>query len=66
MERVSSQFHEKVIKPGLPTNDHRYRNALYHLMTSQTSCYRYWGQGMWTDYGIEICRRANDILENDY
>jgi hypothetical protein len=66
MEKVSSLFYEKVIKPGMPTNEHRYRNALYHLMSSQTSCYRYWGQGMWTDYGIEICRRATDIINNDY
>jgi hypothetical protein len=65
MERVSSLFHEKMIKPGVATNDHRYRNALYHLMCSQTSCYRYWGQGTWTDYGIEICRRASDIINHD-
>lgn len=65
MERVSSLFHEKVTKAGIPTNDPRYRNALFHLMCSQTSCYRYWGQGTWTDYGIEICRRASEILHHD-
>lgn len=65
MERVSSLFHEKVIKPGLPTDSQAYRSALFHLMSSQTSCYRYWGQGQWTDYGVEICRRAEEILNND-
>ncbi|MCK5719322.1 MAG: hypothetical protein KAH84_05145 [Thiomargarita sp.] len=65
MERVSSLFNEKAIKSQIPTNDHRYRNALFHLMSSQTSCYRYWGQGLWTDYGQEICRRASDILNYD-
>lgn len=65
MERVSSLFHEKVIKPGISPSDPRYRNALFHLMSSQTSCYRYWGQGTWTDYGIEICRRASEVLNND-
>lgn len=65
MEKVSSLFYEKVIKAGLPSRDHRYRNALFHLMCSQTSCYRYWGQGLWTDYGREICRRAEQILLND-
>ncbi len=65
MERASSLFNEKVLKPSIPPNDQRYRSALYHLMASQTSCYRYWGQGQWTDYGIEICRRASDILSND-
>ena len=65
MERVSSLFNEKVLKPGLPTGDRRYRNALFHMLSSQTSCYRYWGQGMWTDFGQEICRRAEGILSND-
>lgn len=65
MEKVSSLFYEKVIKPGIPTDDQRYRNALFHLMASQTSCYRYWGQGLWTDYGREICQRVHDILSYD-
>lgn len=66
MERASSLFHEKVLKPGVPANDPRFRNALFHLMCSQTSCYRYWGQGLWTDYGREICRRLEAILTHDF
>jgi len=66
MEKTSSLFYEKAIKPAVPTSEHRYRNALFHLLTSQTSCYRYWGQGQWTDYGREICRRATDILMHDF
>ena len=66
MEQASSLFNEKVLKPGTPTDDPRYRNALYHLMASQTSCYRYWGQGQWTDYGREICRRVVDICNYDF
>ena len=66
MEEVSSLFNERVLKRGMPTNETRYRNALFHLMCSQTSCYRYWGQGLWTDYGREICRRASDIIRYDY
>ena len=66
MEKVSSLFYEKVIRQGVPAGEHRYRNALFHLLTSQTSCYRYWGQGMWTDYGREICRRAEEILSHDF
>ena len=65
MEKGSSLFYEKVLKPGLATNDPRYRNALFHLLCSQTSCYRYWGQGIWTDYGREICRRLEAILTHD-
>lgn len=66
MEEASARFYERVLKPGTPTGDARYRNALYHLMASQTSCYRYWGQGLWTDYGREICRRVIDIIEHDF
>lgn len=65
MEKGSSLFYEKVLKPGLATGDPRYRNALFHLLCSQTSCYRYWGQGIWTDYGREICRRLEAILTHD-
>jgi len=39
---------------------------LLHLLSSQTSCYRFWGQGLWTDYGRGVCRRTNDILSYDY
>lgn len=54
------------MRPGLPLDERRYRNALLHLFSSQTRCYRHWGQGQWTDYGREICRRAKDILNYDY
>ena len=66
MEEASVAFSEKVLKPGVPTDDPRFRNALFHLMTAQTSCYRYWGQGLWTDYGREICRRAVEIVKHDF
>jgi len=64
MEKASSAFNEKVLKASLPSDDPRYRNALYHLMASQTSCYRYWGQGVWTDYGREICRRVESTINS--
>ena len=66
MEAASALFHEKVTQPGRPTGERRYRNALLHLLASQTSCFRYWGQGTWTDYGREICRRTQEILLHDY
>jgi hypothetical protein len=65
MEESSALFFEKAIKPKISTNDPRYRKALFHLLCAQTSCYRYWGQGLWTDYGREICRRTIDILRCD-
>jgi hypothetical protein len=66
MESASSLFNEKVLKAGIPSSEYRYRNALYYLLTSQTSCFRYWGHGTWTDYGIELCRRLGDILKYDF
>jgi len=66
MEAASALFSEKVLQPGTETSDERYRNALFHLMASQTSCYRYWGQGLWTEYGREICRRVEDIVRHDF
>jgi hypothetical protein len=65
MEKASSLFNEKILKGKIPPQDPRYRNALFHLLSSQTSCYRYWGQGIWTDYGRELCRRTEAILNHD-
>jgi len=65
MEKVSSLFHEKLTRQGISPADPRYQKALFYLLTSQTSCYRYWGQGLWTEYGKELCRRAHDILTHD-
>jgi hypothetical protein len=64
MEPASALFHERVLAegprhqwPALPQD---------HLLTAQTSCYRYWGGGVWTDYGAEIARRASDIVTCDF
>jgi len=62
MERASAAFDERVLKRNIPSTDYRYRNALFHLLTAETSCYRYWGQGAWTDYGAKIARRATEII----
>jgi len=35
-----------------------YQQALLHLLLLETSCFRYWGQGTWTDYASEIQRRG--------
>jgi hypothetical protein len=66
IEQASAHFYQKVIQPGVSTQEGRYRNALFHLLCSQTSCYRYWGSGLWTDYGREICRRLERILEREF
>lgn len=66
MQSASALFAEKTLAAGIPTTDARYRNALYHLLTTQTSCFRYWGEGAWTDFGRELCRRTVEILNADF
>jgi hypothetical protein len=66
MESASALFAEKVVGAGTPTSDPRYRKALFHLLTSQTSCFRYWGEGTFADYGRELCRRTIEIIDRDF
>jgi hypothetical protein len=66
MEQVSAEFSRKVLAQKIDPSEHRYRNALYHLLLTQTSCFRYWGEGQWADYGRELCRRTAEILERDF
>ncbi|MEX1316741.1 MAG: glycosyl hydrolase family 57 [Synechococcaceae cyanobacterium] len=62
MNQLSARFHE-VFDPlvaGDPavTQSRPYQEALLHLLLLETSCFRYWGQGTWTDYAREIHRRG--------
>lgn len=63
MEAASAKFQEIFGGEQVAASDPRYRAALYHLLTSQTSCYRYWGQGEWPDRGRELARRTIETLE---
>jgi len=65
MNKLSAQFHQAVDNKPVDKNSRAYRNALFHLLSAETSCFRYWGQGTWTDYGREICRRGSEILSFD-
>jgi len=66
MDHASSHFFEKAIQGKAATSEQRYRNALFHLLSAETSCYRYWGEGIWTEYGRELCRRTDAILDHDF
>ncbi len=66
MEEASALFAARVLDRHIPTSDPRYGNALYHLLLTQTSCFRYWGEGAWTDYARELVRRTTDILQHDF
>jgi hypothetical protein len=66
MNQLSAAFHQALAGKKVDTNSHAYRNALFHLLAAETSCFRYWGQGVWPEYGKEICRRGQAILEHDF
>jgi hypothetical protein len=66
MNRLSATFHQVIDNRPIDKNSHAYRNALFHLLVAETSCFRYWGQGIWTEYAREICRRGSDILAYDF
>jgi hypothetical protein len=73
MEQLSALFHDKTDAPlassprDLPlTGQLRYRNALLYTLLLESSDFRYWGQGAWTDYAREIFRRGEAILNQDF
>jgi hypothetical protein len=66
MNQLSAQFHQVLDNKPVDKSSRSYRNALFHLLMAETSCFRYWGQGTWTEYGKEICRRGAEILRHDF
>jgi Glycosyl hydrolase family 57 len=73
MNQLSALFHQKIDplmaadahqSSGEPlTRQHRYREALLYNLLTQTSCFRYWGQGTWTDYARELHRRGEAAVQ---
>ncbi len=66
MNALSARFHQVfdplvAQDPGV-TRTPRYQQALLHLLLLETSCFRYWGQGTWTDYAREIHRRGEAAI----
>ncbi|MBN1354121.1 MAG: glycosyl hydrolase family 57 [Candidatus Omnitrophica bacterium] len=63
INKLSAMFHAKFDNAKInKTSNRAYREALLYLLLSQTSCFRYWGEGVWTDYAKEICRRGMETL----
>ncbi len=56
MTELSALFHQ------IDTSHPHYQEALLYNLLLQTSCFRYWGQGAWTDYAREIYRRGKSVL----
>ncbi|MBU1852533.1 MAG: glycosyl hydrolase family 57 [Candidatus Omnitrophica bacterium] len=62
INRLSVEFHNRFDKDEIDEQAPSYKEALLYLLLSQTSCFRYWGEGMWTEYAKEICRRGMAAL----
>ncbi|MBI5822226.1 MAG: glycosyl hydrolase family 57 [Verrucomicrobia bacterium] len=66
INKLSAAFHAKLNGRTVDTRGQAYRSALFHNLVAQTSCYRYWGQGRWTDYAREVCRRGMEALNSSF
>ena len=68
MNQLSACFQSRFGSTGSDdpaiTGREDYRAALMHLLLLETSCFRYWGQGTWTDYASEIHRRGAALLQD--
>lgn len=60
MLQLSVAFHQKF--PHLDRSDETFQTALLYNLLLQTSCFRYWGQGAWTDYARVIFDRGMEAL----
>ncbi|MDY6936755.1 MAG: glycosyl hydrolase family 57 [Cyanobacteriota bacterium] len=67
MNQLSAKFHEKfdrrVQEDPSVTKSKEYQEALLYVMLVETSCFRYWGQGTWTDYARELYRRGEELVK---
>ena len=63
MNKLSVEFHKR-FDQGASTRGPAYQKALLYLLLSQTSCFRYWGGGIWTEYAKEICRRGLEAVKS--
>ena len=66
MQQLSAKFHQHfepliAADPSL-TRSRKYQEALLYVLLLETSCFRYWGQGTWTEYAREIYRRGVALI----
>ncbi|MBD2328582.1 glycosyl hydrolase family 57 [Alkalinema sp. FACHB-956] len=68
MNQLSAKFHAKFDRPVAEnpsfTQNPTYQAALLYVLLTETSCFRYWGQGAWTDYARELYRRGVALIES--
>jgi hypothetical protein len=67
MNKLSAMFHEKydplVKQDPSVTKRADYHEALLYNLLVETSCFRYWGQGTWTDYARTLYERGEALLK---
>ncbi|MDJ0732288.1 MAG: glycosyl hydrolase family 57 [Crocosphaera sp.] len=67
MNQLSADFHQKfdsrVQQDANVTRTPEYQEALLYTMLVETSCFRYWGQGTWTDYARELYNRGERFVK---
>lgn len=66
MKNLSASFHQRFDQevesnPSI-TRSSSYQKALLHVLLLETSCFRYWGQGQWTEYARTIHKRGRAFL----
>ena len=68
ISKLSSSFHQTfdhlVIKDPSTTKTHNYQESLLYLLLLETSCFRYWGHGKWTEYAQTLFERGEKILKS--
>jgi hypothetical protein len=68
MYQLSALFHQKfdalVAADPSVTARSDYQAALLYNLLVQTSCFRYWGQGTWTEYARELYRRGLELVNS--
>lgn len=67
MNQLSADFHRKfdslVQQDPNVTKTPEYQEALLYTLLVETSCFRYWGQGTWTDYARELYNRGEGLAK---
>ena len=68
ISKLSSYFHQTfdplVNQDPSITQKRNYQEALLYLLLLETSCFRYWGQGRWTEYAKTIFERGEKVLKS--
>lgn len=68
MNQLSALFHQKydrlVEQDPRVTRREDYLEALLYVLLTETSCFRYWGQGAWTDYARTLFERGKQLVSS--